>query len=320
MKDVKLIRFDWAIKNILRDKSNFIILEGFLSELLNENITILEIIESESNKKYKDDKFNRVDLLVKLQKGELIIIEIQNDDEYDYFQRILYGVSKTISENLISGKAYKGVKKVISVNIVYFDLGHGKDYVYHGTTNFIGIHNRDKLELSDEQKRLFKKEDAYEIFPEYYILKIDKFDDDAKNGLDEWIYFLKNDDIMDNFKAKGLREAKEKLDVLKMSRTDRAIYEEYLEDLHYKASMAETERYKLEKAQRDGIQKGFEQGVEKGFEQGIAKGMEKGIEQGIEKGIEKSKVEIAKNLKNNGIDINIIISSTGLKKEYIENL
>ncbi|MEM6829022.1 MAG: hypothetical protein AAF551_00810 [Bacteroidota bacterium] len=36
----KLIRFDWAIKRILRDKENFDILEGFLSELLGQTIQI----------------------------------------------------------------------------------------------------------------------------------------------------------------------------------------------------------------------------------------------------------------------------------------
>ena len=42
----KLISFDWAIKRILRSKANFEILEGFLSELLKEDITILEVLES----------------------------------------------------------------------------------------------------------------------------------------------------------------------------------------------------------------------------------------------------------------------------------
>ena len=65
MRKRKLISFDWAIKRILRSKANFDILEGFLSELLFEDITILEILESESNQEQKDDKFNRLDIKVK---------------------------------------------------------------------------------------------------------------------------------------------------------------------------------------------------------------------------------------------------------------
>ncbi|MEK7432764.1 MAG: Rpn family recombination-promoting nuclease/putative transposase [Cyanobacteriota bacterium] len=249
----ELIRFDWAIKNILRDKSNFVILEGFLSELLKEEVKIIEIIESESNKGSNEEKLNRVDLIVKLQKGEFVIIEIQNQVEYDYLQRILYGVSKTISENLKIGKAYKSIKKVISVSIVYFDLGYGTDYVYHGTTNFVGIHNQDKLELSPKQKKLFKKEEAKDVFPEYYILKVENFDKKTKDGLDEWIYFLKTDEIMETFKAKGLKEAKKKLDVLKMNKEERAGYNSYLKDLHLKASLADTQQFDLDNAKEECI-------------------------------------------------------------------
>jgi len=51
MSKRRLISFDWAMKKLLRSKANFEILEGFLSELLKDNIHILEILESESNKK-----------------------------------------------------------------------------------------------------------------------------------------------------------------------------------------------------------------------------------------------------------------------------
>ena len=60
----RLIRFDWALKNILREKANFEILEGFLSELLRTDVKIDSILESESNKENDEDKSNRVDILV----------------------------------------------------------------------------------------------------------------------------------------------------------------------------------------------------------------------------------------------------------------
>ncbi|MBF0135533.1 MAG: PD-(D/E)XK nuclease family transposase, partial [Magnetococcales bacterium] len=64
MKQRKFISFDWALKRLLRHKANFEILEGFLSELLMEDVHILEILESESNKENRDDKYNRVDMKV----------------------------------------------------------------------------------------------------------------------------------------------------------------------------------------------------------------------------------------------------------------
>jgi hypothetical protein len=58
----KYIRFDWAAKKMLRDKKNFDILEGFLSELLKDDIKIEGLLESEANQDEEGDKYNRVDL------------------------------------------------------------------------------------------------------------------------------------------------------------------------------------------------------------------------------------------------------------------
>ena len=149
----KLISFDWAMKRLLRSKANFEILEGFLSELLSEEITILELLESESNKENADDKFNRVDLKVKNSRGEFIIIEVQYEREHDYLQRMLYGTSRVITEHQREGEAFSNLAKVISVNILYFDLGHGSDYIYYGATSFTGIHHHDQLQLSSKESK-----------------------------------------------------------------------------------------------------------------------------------------------------------------------
>ena len=93
----KLVRFDWAMKKMLRHKANFDILEGFLSELLGEEVKIKQILDSESNKKMEDDKHNRVDILVENSKDELVIVEVQNSKEYDYFHRMLYGTSTALT-------------------------------------------------------------------------------------------------------------------------------------------------------------------------------------------------------------------------------
>ena len=210
MPSRKLISFDWALKKLLRSKVNFEILEGFLSELLKEDITIIEILESESNQEDRFDKYNRIDLKVRNDKDEIIIIEVQYEREFDYLQRILYGSSRVITEHLYAADPYADVVKVISVNILYFDLGHGDDYIYRGTTSFHGIHTGNELDLSNEQQGLYKKEKVSDIFPEYYLLKINQFNDIAKNSLDEWIYFLKNEEIKDEFQAKGLEQANKK--------------------------------------------------------------------------------------------------------------
>ena len=169
------IRFDWAMKRLLRNKANFAVLEGFLTTLLGESILIQRLLESESNQEDEYDKYNRVDLLAENSKGELILIEVQNNNEYAYFQRMLFGTSKLVTEYINRGEGYDKVRKVYSVNIVYFSLGSGKDVVYHGKTEFRGIHQGDVLELTPFQKQTFKVDTVSQLYPEYYILKVNDF-------------------------------------------------------------------------------------------------------------------------------------------------
>ncbi|NLO19853.1 MAG: Rpn family recombination-promoting nuclease/putative transposase [Ignavibacteria bacterium] len=309
----KLISFDWAAKKILRSKANFGILEGFLSELLKEDVKIKQLLESETNKDKAIAKFNRVDLLVENTKGELIIIEVQNQRQLDFMQRMLYSSSKLVVDHIAEGNAFEEVKKIISVNIVYFDLGQGNDYLYKGKTEFIGLNKNDSLKLSDKQKILFKKEEISSIFPEYYIIKVNNFDDVAKNTLDEWVFFLKNEEIKENFSAKGLSEAKKKLDILKLSKDELDIYEAYQFELHYQASMF-VSTYKL------GNIEGSIKGRAEGKAEGRAEGLAKGKAEGIEIGEKKKAVEIALKAKQSNLPIETIIALTGLDKEEIENL
>jgi predicted transposase/invertase (TIGR01784 family) len=121
------IRFDWAIKKLLGNKANYGVLAGFLTELLGKQIKIQSILEGESNQQTEDDKLNRVDILAENDQGELILIEVQNNTEQDYFHRMLYGTSRLITDFLEKGEPYGKIKKVYSVNVVYFSLGQGEE-------------------------------------------------------------------------------------------------------------------------------------------------------------------------------------------------
>lgn len=291
----KLIRFDWAIKRLLRHKANFGILEGFLSELLNEDITIRQILESESNKEEANDKYNRVDILVEDSKGALVIVEVQNSKEYDYFHRILFGTSKAITEHIKEGESYGIIKKVISITIAYFDLGQGEDYVYHGINSFTGIHKGDTLKLAEKQKELYQKEEVYQIFPEYWLLKVGQFDNQVQDKLDEWIYFLKNGEIQDDFTAKGLEEAKDRLDEMKLSEAERKAYRFYINRLRDIASEEYNKRIEVEELLEQSKKQGLEQGIEQGKEQGKEEQLEESIIGLYEIGLPNEK--IAKGLK-----------------------
>ncbi|MEQ9359738.1 Rpn family recombination-promoting nuclease/putative transposase [Coleofasciculus sp. F4-SAH-05] len=287
------IRFDWAIKKLLRNKANYGVLAGFLSELLGKPIKIQSILEGESNQQAEDDKLNRVDILAENDQGELILIEVQNNTEQDYFHRMLYGTARLITDFLEKGEPYGKVKKVYSVNVVYFSLGQGDDYIYKGKLDFCGLHLEDRLGLSINQQKLFNIKDVSEIFPEYYVIKVNNFNDIAKTTLDEWIYFLKKSQIKDEFTAQGLAEAKENLLVDSLSEEERANYLRFMENQRYEISLIEGSR---------------------------SEGRLEGIEEGIEQGKQQAKINIARILKQKGTDIDTITEATGLTREEIEKL
>jgi predicted transposase/invertase (TIGR01784 family) len=300
-RERKFSRLFYPIKRLLRSKANYGILEGFLSELLKQDIKILSLPESESNKEDKDGKLNRVDVIAKLATDEIVLIEVQVNTETDYFLRMLFGVSKIVVEHLKEGEPYSQIKKVYSVNILYFDLGHGNDYVYHGTTSFSGIHSSDILDLTETQKEVFRKEKVSELYPEYYIIKVNQFNEIARDTLDQWIYFLKTEEIKDSFHAKGLIEAKEKLDSLKLNPKDKEEYKRYVENLSYQKSMVISN-------------------YEEGRVEGEAKGRAEGEATGIAKGEKTKAIEIAKSMKNAGVNKDMILQLAGLSEEEVAKI
>jgi len=247
------ISFDWALKKLLRQKANFGILEGFLSVLLKEEVKIKSITDPEANKAEEILKINRVDILVEDEKQRLMAIELQYNREIDYFYRMLFATSKASIDHIKKGYDYSAIKKVYSINLLYFELGQGKDYVYHGKNEFRGLHEGDILQLSKPQKEKFLYEEVYEIYPEYYVIKINSFNDVTKDNLDEWIYFFKHSKVPKNFKAKGLKEVQAKMKIEGLSLAEKKAYEQHQLNLISERNVIDTA---LMEGEAIGIEKG----------------------------------------------------------------
>ena len=283
------IRFDWVIKRLLRQKANFGVLEGFLTVFLNEKVEIVEILESEGNQEAADDKFNRVDIKAKNSKGEIIIVEVQNTSELHYLERILYGVAKAITEHIHLGDTYKEVKKIYSISILYFDLGKGTDYLYHGQNQFTGVHTKDQLVVTAREKNVIVSQNPSEIFPEYLLVRVNEFNQVAISPLEEWMEYLKNGIIKENTSAPGLREAREKLQYYSMSDAERYAYDE-----HINAVMIQNDV--------------------------LGGAREEGFMEGEKSGMNKERIKNATGMKAAGIPIGTIASITGLSEEEILKL
>ncbi|WP_221656793.1 Rpn family recombination-promoting nuclease/putative transposase [Bacteroides salyersiae] len=283
----RYIRFDWAAKRLLRNKANFGVLEGFLTVLLGENIRILEILESESNQLSPEDKFNRVDIKARNSKDEIIIVEIQNTREIYYLERILYGVAKTITEHIELGRIYSDVKKVYSISILYFDIGQGNDYLYHGQNTFVGVHTGDFLQVTTKEKGVIVRKLPAEIFPEYFLIRVNEFNKSAVTPLEEWIEYLKTGIIRPDTKAPGLEEARRKLIYYNLEPAERQAYDRHIDAIMIQNDVLGTAR-----------EEGLQEGREEGREEGLQEGREEGLQEGREEGRKESKITIARNMKN----------------------
>ena len=110
MGNDKYIRFDWAIKRILRDKANFGVLEGLMTVLLGEPIKIMEILESESNRDSHEDKSNRVDVKAKTSEGEIIIKVRSSSSRYSWHARLTSCIASCTERRRLSSNSWRSVR------------------------------------------------------------------------------------------------------------------------------------------------------------------------------------------------------------------
>lgn len=300
LKD-RYIRFDWAIKRLLRQKANFDVLEGFLTVFIGEEVKIVEILESEGNQQTQDDKFNRVDIKARNSKGEIILVEVQNTSELYYLERILYGVAKAITEHIHLGDTYKEVKKVYSISILYFDIGKGADYLYVGQNKFIGVHTNDQLVITAKEKGALVQKSPAEIFPEYILVRVNEFDKVAVTPLEEWVAYLKSGVIKENTTAPGLQEARKKLQYYSMTDAERYAYDEHLNAVMIQNDVLGNAR-------------------EEGLVEGRAEGLTQGLTQGRAEGRAEAKKDIVKSMLSNGLSVEQAAKYSGLTVEEVESI
>ena len=311
-KNCNLIRFDWASKNILRDKANFDILEGLVSTVLKEPIHIVELIESEANQYDASDKYNRVDIKAKDSRDDLILVEIQLSRELYFLQRILFGVAKTITDHISLGLHYENVKKVYSINIVYFDLGKGEDYLYHGRNQLVGVNTGDTLLVNTKEMDGIRMVGAEKIFPEYYIIRVNQFKSEGDGALEQWVRYLKDGTVMEGTDVPGLAEAAERLKILMMNEKDRKAYEEYLYNLNYQNDILFTARFEGRvEGKKEGFEEGEKLGLAKGEEIGLAKGEEIGLAKGRKAGAKETINEAIQRMLSKGMSMEAIKELTG---------
>lgn len=250
----KYIRFDWAVKRMLRDKANFAVLEGLVTVLLGEKIVITELLESEGSSEDNSIGEYRITFKAINASNESIVCEIRVTRELYYRRRMVKGLNRLFAERKYFTINYDGVKKVYSINIIYFDLGKGSDYLYHGKTVFTGVHTGDNLVVNSKEADEIRMIAPENVFTEYYIIRVNEFNQVATTPIEEWLDYLKNNRIKDDTSTPGLQEAREKLLYMTMSDADRRAYDAHMDDIMVQNDVLNTAKLEgLEEGRAEGI-------------------------------------------------------------------
>jgi hypothetical protein len=306
-QDNTYIRFDWAMKHMLRDKANFGILEGLITVLLGEEVKILELLESESNQDSDNDKFNRVDIKAKNSKGCNIIVIIQFITKLNYYLSLYNGSCTVFRLNDFNNTGC--LKKIYSINILACDFGIGNDYAYHGDNLFTSIKTNKLLHLKTIEKGLFIPHLPKQLSPEHYILRLNFYNKIPESPLDEWMIYLKTGIVKEDTLVPSLQEIRKKLPYYSLPPKEKRAYDAHMDTIMVQNDVLDTAR-----------EEGRALGRKIGFAQGRAECCAAGISDEVEKGKEEAREFVATKLIELEFPTETIAQITGLPLSQIDRL
>ena len=262
-----------------------------------EEILSVEYLPSEMVPDNPLRKYSIVDVRCRDQKDRQYIVEMQMIWSPEFMQRVLFNSAKAYVRQLESGKTYKLLEPVYSLNLVneVFEPDSKEYYHYY---QLVHVLHTDRV-----------IDGLHLVFVELPKFTPQTFTEKKMQAL--WLRFLT--EIKTN-----MRQAPKELLADPQIRKAISIVEESdytdAELLGYDKfwDMISVERTIYQNVNKMGLEQGLPEGIEKGFAQDF--------EQGLEQGRKEERLMIAKNLKACGLEISMIIQSTGLTAEEIEQL
>lgn len=279
-------------------------LKSFLSAILGENVKIKKVMHDVRLEQLtKEMKYGVLDLDVELESGELLNVEMQLRDNHNIEERTTFYASKKIVEQLEPKGKYEDLKKVIVIAILNYSFIKSHQYV-------------------TETVRVAKVDKEYEInnTVKYYYIELEKFRNQNPNmeeKINQWLAFIdmERGDLLEMAKKKNkeIKEATDAYEVLTGNDEIKRIAEiRLMSELEEQSALATARA----KGTEEGLKQGKKEGLKRGKEEGLKQGKEEGLKQGKEEGLK----EIAKRMRNKGINIEEIMELTKLSKEEIEKL
>ncbi|WP_342267893.1 Rpn family recombination-promoting nuclease/putative transposase [Candidatus Tisiphia endosymbiont of Empis tessellata] len=283
--DKPLISFDYAIKYLLKDKGDYAIVEGFISDILKtkgyKDVKIVALLETESNKEDSKSKRSLADVIVENEDHHKYIIEIERNVKDSFIHKACFNTSRLIVDNLAQREDYTQIIKIFHISLLYFPIGNGNGAIYHGKTIIHEIETNERLNVHIKNMETFEVFDATDILPEYFYISVPLFNDRLEKEIDDWLHVMKYDKVPPNYYSPYMSQVADKLNILKMIKEERANYSYYQKKLY-------NDRDELQAAEA--------------------------------RGEAREKIVIAKNLLKAGLSIDVIAESTGLSIEDIQKL
>lgn len=275
------IKNDIIFKYLFSDKD---ILKSFLETVLEREILDIEVTNQFSLDKIRyDDKVGILDVKATICGKDIIDIEMQRKDQPYYIQRILLYTGKLEASQLVTAEEYSNVQKIISINILDFELFPDIEQV-HTVWNLREINNKDCVLEGLE----------------YHFFELPKFRKSNPNlnmQINQWL------SLIDTENKEWLEVAMENNDKVKKAINK---VDDFMADNEARILIELREKWQLDYNTSIAYAK--------------RKGLQQGIEQGIEQGVKQNKHEIAKKLIQKKYDIKDIIEITNLTEEEIKKL
>ena len=304
---------DFGFKHIFGREMDKDILIEFLNDLLEGEYTIMDLRIMNNERLPETEQGRKVifDIHCETDKGERIIIEMQNREQPHFKDRALYYLSHSVVEQGIKGTWDYELAAVYGVFFLNFTLDEENR---PNNNRNEGKFRRDIVLADRENGQVFNPK-----FRQIYIElpRFNKEEEECETDFERWIYVLKNMETFQRLPFKARKSVFEKLeqivDIASLSKEDRMKYDESIKV--YRDHLAV-----LDFAKQEGLELGMRQGMVKGIEQGMAKGIAKGIEQGKNEGEMNERLKNARRMKTKGYPIDDIADITGLSTEEINSL
>ena len=286
---------DLFARYLLGKNGNEDLLENLVNATLSdfnfEEVKDLEIIDPFNLSENIDLKESIIDVKAKTKDNKTVIIEFQLCGNKNFVDRIFYYISKNIVSELKEGENYQEVQKIISINLLDFNLDFGDEGKPHRCFKLIDTENQN-ISLDYIQMHLIEVQRFIDILEKSTIEEL------KKNKLLTWMKFFTSNNL-ENIE-KELKEAN-------------PIMTKAIEE--YKRFTSDDKLMRAYAA-RDAFLVGQKMMLSREREEGI----KEGIKEGIEKGKLAEQISIAKSMKKENIDIEVIKRVTGLTIEELEKL